>query len=249
MATRYVFGPFISFFCFKQGYMNIKVIAFDADDTLWINEPYFQETEKKFCALLEDYLPAHSVAQELFKTEIENLPLYGYGVKGFILSMVETALRISNNTLNVEIIHKAIGFGKDLLAKPIEILEGVEEVLQQLSGKYRLVVATKGDLLDQERKLKKSGIDHFFHHIEIMSDKQPADYSKLIRHLAIQSSEFMMIGNSIKSDVLPVLSIGGHGVHIPYHTTWAHENVEHNITDPNFRHFQKITEILTYLHP
>lgn len=227
--------------------MNIKVIAFDADDTLWINEPYFQETENKFCALLEDYLPRHTLAKELFKTEIQNLPLYGYGIKGFMLSMIETAMRISNNTLNIEVLQKAIEFGKELLEKPIEILEGVEEVLKTLKGKYRLVVATKGDLLDQERKLKKSGLEHYFHHIEIMSDKQENDYLKLIRRLDIQPADFLMIGNSLKSDVMPVLSIGGHAVHIPYHTTWAHEHVEHHVEHANFTHAKKIIEILPSL--
>ncbi|MEP6749383.1 MAG: HAD family hydrolase [Bacteroidota bacterium] len=227
--------------------MNIKVIAFDADDTLWVNEPYFQETEKKFCSLLEDFLPHHSISQELFRTEIENLSLYGYGVKGFILSMIETALIVSNNTLNVTIIEKVIQYGKELLAQPVEILDGVEEVLQSLSEKYKLVVATKGDLLDQERKLKKSGINHYFHHTEIMSDKQEADYLKLIKHLDIQPAEFLMIGNSIKSDILPVLAIGGHGIHVPYHTTWAHEQVSHSVDHPNFKQVQKITEIFPYL--
>ncbi|MEO6720278.1 MAG: HAD family hydrolase [Ferruginibacter sp.] len=227
--------------------MDIKVIAFDADDTLWINEPYFQEIEKRFCSLLEDYLPQHTLAKELFKTEIQNLPLYGYGVKGFMLSMIETGLRISNNTLNIEVLSKAIEYGKELLEKPIELLEGVEEVLKALKGHYRLVVATKGDLLDQERKLKKSGLEHYFHHIEIMSDKQEADYSKLIKHLDIQPSQFLMLGNSLKSDVLPVLSIGGHGIHIPYHTTWAHENVEHHVEHPNFRSVQTISAILPFL--
>ena len=145
--------------------MDIRVIAFDADDTLWVNEPYFQETERKFCELLEDYLPHHSISQELFRTEMQNLSLYGYGVKGFMLSMVETALRVSNKTLPVDIIEKAIQYGKELLEKPIEMLDGVEDVLQSLSVKYKLVVATKGDLLEQERKLKKSGIEHYFHHI------------------------------------------------------------------------------------
>jgi putative hydrolase of the HAD superfamily len=229
--------------------MNIKVIAFDADDTLWVNEPYFQETEKKFCALLEDYLPHHSISQELFKTEIQNLSLYGYGVKGFMLSMIETALKVSDNTVNVAIIEKAIQYGKELLERPIEILEGVEDTLKSLTGKYKLVVATKGDLLDQERKLKKSGISHYFHHIEIMSDKQEADYLKLIKHLDIQPAEFLMIGNSLKSDVLPVLAIGGHGVHVPYHTTWAHEQVTHTIEHQNFKQVQQITEILPYLLP
>lgn len=227
--------------------MEIKVIAFDADDTLWVNEPYFKETEEKFCDLLEDYLPRHSLAKELFKTEIDNLTLYGYGVKGFMLSMIETALRVSNNTLNIEVIQKALGYGKELLQKPIEMLDGVEEVLKTLKGKYRLVVATKGDLLDQERKLKKSGMEHYFHHIEIMSDKQEADYRKLIRHLDIQPAEFLMMGNSLKSDVLSVLAIGGHAVHIPYHTTWAHETIEHNVEHANFRQVIHMNEVLEWL--
>lgn len=229
--------------------MNLKVIAFDADDTLWINEPYFQDTETKFCELLEDYLPHHTIAKELFKTEIQNLPLYGYGIKGFILSMIETAMRVSNNTLNITILEKAIVFGKELLEKPIALLDGVEDVLKALKGKYRLVVATKGDLLDQERKLKKSGLEHYFHHIEIMSDKQESDYLKLIKHLDIQPAEFLMIGNSLKSDILPVLALGGHGIHIPYHTTWAHEQVEHHVDHANFRHVTLISEILPFLTP
>lgn len=227
--------------------MDIKVIAFDADDTLWVNEPYFKEIEEKFCDLLEDYLPRHTLVKELFKTEIDNLSLYGYGVKGFMLSMIETALRVTNKTLSIEVIEKALGFGKDLLQKDIELLEGVEEVLKTLKGKYRLVVATKGDLLDQERKLKKSGLEHYFHHIEIMSDKQESDYTKLIKHLDIQPSQFLMMGNSLKSDVLPVLAIGGHGVHIPYHTTWAHEHVENKVEHENFRQVTHMKEVLAFL--
>ncbi len=227
--------------------MDIKVIAFDADDTLWVNEPYFKEIEEKFCDLLEDYLPRHTLVKELFKTEIDNLSLYGYGVKGFMLSMIETALRVTNNTLNIEVIEKAIGFGKELLQKDIEMLDGVEDVLKMLKGKYRLVVATKGDLLDQERKLKKSGLEHYFHHIEIMSDKQEKDYLDLIKHLDIEPQEFLMMGNSLKSDVLPVLSIGGHAVHIPYHTTWAHETVEHKVEHANFKQVQHMTEVLNFL--
>ncbi|MEI8060246.1 MAG: HAD family hydrolase, partial [Ferruginibacter sp.] len=123
--------------------MSIKVIAFDADDTLWVNEPYFRETEDHFCSLLEDYLPHHTILQELFKTEMDNLSLYGYGIKGFMLSMIETASRITNNNLNPNILQKIIVLGKEMLEKPIELLDGVEEVLQQLQGKYKLVVATK----------------------------------------------------------------------------------------------------------
>jgi putative hydrolase of the HAD superfamily len=227
--------------------MAITTIAFDADDTLWINEPYFQETEAQFCALLEDFLPHHTVAKELFATEMANLQLYGYGVKGFMLSMIETALRVTDHQLDTRIIEKTLQYGKDLLEKPIKLLDGVEEVLKKLSGQYRLVVATKGDLLDQERKLRKSGIDHYFHHTEIMSDKQEKDYLKLIKHLDISAASFLMIGNSLKSDTLPVLAIGGHGIHIPYRTTWAHEQVAHTIDHPNFRQAGQISDILTYL--
>jgi len=227
--------------------MPIKVIAFDADDTLWINEPYFYETERHFCRLLEDYLPHHTVSRELLQVEIQNLSLYGYGIKSFMLSMIETALKVSNKTITLDAIEKIIELGKHLLAKPIELIDGVEEVLIHLKKNYRLVVATKGDLLDQERKLKNSGIEHYFHHIEIMSDKQEKDYLKLIRHLDIQPQEFLMIGNSLKSDVLPVLAIGGHGYHIPYHTTWAHEQVEHTIEHGNFKELASIKEILQHL--
>ena len=128
--------------------MAIKVIAFDADDTLWVNEPYFRDTENKFCSLLEDYLPQHTILQELFKTEMDNLALYGYGIKGFMLCMIETALRITNNKLDNAILNRIIDLGKEMLEKPIELLDGVEDVLQQLKGHYRLVVATKGDLLE-----------------------------------------------------------------------------------------------------
>ncbi len=224
--------------------MSIKVIAFDADDTLWVNEPYFQEIEHRFCELMEDYLPQHSVSRALLQVELANLPLYGYGVKGFILSMIEAALQIGGTTISPLAVEKIIAFGKEMLEKPIELLPQVEEVLTALQGNYRLVVATKGDLLDQERKLKKSGLESFFHHIEIMSDKQNADYLKLIKHLDIQPSEFMMIGNSLKSDVLPVLAIGGYGVHIPYHTTWVHETVEHQVSHPHFSSVQNLKEVL-----
>ena len=226
---------------------KLKVIAFDADDTLWINEPYFQEAEQRFCALLEDFIPQHSVARELLQVEIKNLPLYGYGIKGFMLSMIETALVVSQKTINPEAIEKIINFGKELLARPIELLEGIEEVIINLKNNYRLVVATKGDLLDQERKLKNSGIEHHFHHIEIMSDKQESDYRKLIKHLDIQPEEFLMIGNSLKSDILPVLNIGAHAIHIPFHTTWVHEHVEHHIESKNFRQAGNIREILEFL--
>jgi putative hydrolase of the HAD superfamily len=225
-------------------YKNIKVIAFDADDTLWVNEPYFQATEREFCALLEDYLPHHEMSAELLKTEIKNIPIYGYGIKGFMLSMIETALQVTDNQIDSATLSKIIALGKAMLNQEIELLEGVEDVLQSLYGKYKLVLATKGDLLDQERKLQGSGLEKYFHHIEIMSEKDEKGYQKLIQHLDIQSDEFLMIGNSLKSDVLPVLNIGGYAYHVPYHTTWALERIETDIKHDNFKHFDKILDIL-----
>ena len=227
--------------------MNLKVIAFDADDTLFVNEPYFQETEQKFCALMSDYLSEQGLSQELFKTEVDNLNLYGYGIKGYTLSMIEAALKISNNTLSVEAIEKIIVFGKELLQRPIELLDGVEETLKSLHGNYKLVVATKGDLKDQRRKLHDSGLGAYFHHIEVMSDKQEKDYSDLLNRLEIKPKEFFMIGNSLKSDVLPVLGIGGYAVHVPYHTTWEHEKINHKVNHPNFRTLEKISDVLEIL--
>ena len=161
--------------------------------------------------------------------------------------MIEAAMIISNNTIPIEIIEKIIQYGKELLEKPNILLDGVEETLKALYGKYKLVVATKGDLLDQRRKLHNSGLGHYFHHIEVMSDKQEVDYSDLIKRLEIEPSEFFMIGNSLKSDVLPVLAIGGHAVHVPFHTTWAHEKIDHKVEHENFSAFEKITEVLKKL--
>lgn len=206
-------------------YKNIKVIAFDADDTLWVNETYFREAEEDFAQLVSKYETKNKIDQELFQTEIKNLTLYGYGVKGFILSMIECALELSNYQIKQHTIESILNIGKEMLEKPIELLEGVEEALQSLEGKYKLIVATKGDLLDQERKLEKSNLLKYFHHIEVMSDKKEKDYQKLIKHLEIHPSELLMIGNSLKSDVLPLIKIGASAIHVPFHTTWVHEEV------------------------
>ncbi|MFP4547520.1 MAG: HAD family hydrolase [Fidelibacterota bacterium] len=206
---------------------NIKVIGFDADDTLWVNESYYNEVEENLGKLLKDFLTPGETSRILFETEIRNLPIYGYGIKAFILSVIETSLKITHNKIPHEKIVEIIEMGKAMLNKPIELLDGIEEVLQELYNRnFRLIVATKGDLLDQERKLEKSGLEKYFHHIEIMSDKQESNYKKLINHLDIKPQEFLMVGNSVKSDILPVLNLGGNAIHIPYHTTWAHEEVK-----------------------
>ncbi len=227
--------------------MELKVIAFDADDTLFINEPYFEEAERKFCMLMQDYLTHQGISQALFTTQVNNLPLYGYGIKGYILSMIEAAIVISNGTISVDFIKKITEIGKELIEKPIELLDGVETALQALHGHYKLVVATKGDLKDQQRKLRLSGLGIYFHHIEVMSDKEEINYENLIKRLEVDPSEFMMIGNSLKSDVLPVLGIGGYAIHIPFHTTWAYEKIDYAINHKNFNSFETISEVVPFL--
>ncbi|WP_274475428.1 HAD family hydrolase [Mangrovimonas aestuarii] len=222
-------------------YSNIKVIGFDADDTLWVNETYFREAEVEFAKLFAEYETANKIDQELFKMEMKNLSLYGYGVKGFILSMVEMALELSNYRTSNKTIEAILDIGKDMINKPVELLEGVEEVLEHLSEKYKLILVTKGDLLDQERKLEKSGLLDYFHHIEVLSDKKEANYSKLLNHLDIKPSEFLMIGNSLKSDILPLVNLKAKAIHVPFHTTWIHEQVHES--ESNGKEYQTISKL------
>jgi putative hydrolase of the HAD superfamily len=225
----------------------IKVIAFDADDTLWVNEPYFRTAEKAFCELLKEYVPEEECNELLYKFEMQNLPLYGYGIKPFVLSLIEAAITISKKQIPLEIVSEIIAIGKKMLQMPIELIDGIETTLAHLSKKYLLVMATKGDLLDQERKLIKSGLEKYFHHIEVMSDKQPKNYQKLITHLDIPPSQFLMVGNSLKSDVLPVLAIESYAIHIPFHTTWEHEKIEEEVMHYNFKELKLASELIDLL--
>lgn len=230
-------------------YDSIKVIGFDADDTLWVNETYFREAEIEFGKLLSEYETLNTIDQELFKKEIDNLPLYGYGIKAFVLSMVESALEQSNYNISSKAIESILNIGKNMLNKPVELLEGVEDVLKHLSKNYRLILATKGDLLDQERKLEKSGLTKYFHHIEVLSDKKEANYSKLLNHLDIKPTEFLMIGNSLKSDVLPLVNIKAHAIHVPFHTTWAHEQVtEQETNGKSYKTINSLRDLLNLLN-
>lgn len=230
-------------------FSNIKVIGFDADDTLWVNETYFRNAELEFAKLLAQYETANKIDQELFKKEMQNLPLYGYGVKGFVLSMVEMALELSNYQIEPKTIESILEIGKEMINKPVELLEGVEEVLKVLSKKYRLILATKGDLLDQERKLEKSGLLDYFHHIEVLSDKKEENYSRLLNHLDIKPSEFLMVGNSLKSDILPLVNIKAYAIHVPFHTTWLHEQVSEQETNGKaYKTLNKLTDILPLLN-
>ncbi|MFV9551127.1 HAD family hydrolase [Algibacter sp. PT7-4] len=230
-------------------YQNIKVIGFDADDTLWVNETYFREAEAEFSKLLSKYETPNKIDQELFKIEIDNLPLYGYGVKAFTLSMVESALQLSNYNVSTKTIQSILNIGKNMLNKPVELLDGVEEVLKTLSKKYRIILATKGDLLDQERKLEKSGLTKYFHHIEVLSDKKEANYTNLLNHLDIKPSEFLMIGNSLKSDVLPLVNLKANAIHVPFHTTWAHEEVSDDEKNGKaYKTINSLTDLLKILN-
>lgn len=226
---------------------TLTVIGFDADDTLWVNEPFYQEVEREFCQIMKIYLDEAETSKELFKTEMQNLEIYGYGAKGFILAMVETAIRITDTKIASEEINRIIDIGKTLLNMPIQLLDGVENVLQKLQGKYKLILATKGDLLDQERKLQKSGLLNYFHHIEIMSDKHENNYRKLLSHLDIQPSEFLMVGNSVKSDILPVINIGASAIHVPFEVTWQHESHYDSTGTSDFKTVSSISEILELL--
>lgn len=226
---------------------GIKIVGFDADDTLWVNEPHYQEIERKFCGILSPFLPEAEISSQLFGTEMQNLEIYGYGAKGFLLSLIETAIRISDNKISSIEIKKILDLGKSLFTNPIELLDQVETVLIELQPKYKLILATKGDLLDQERKLLKSGLAGYFHHIEIMSDKHENNYLKLLSRLEIEPHEFVMIGNSVKSDILPVINIGAKAIHVPYSTTWQHEKHHEPTDNHDFITVGKIFDILNFL--
>ena len=226
---------------------KFDIIGFDADDTLWINQLNYDECEKKYCGLLSNYLTQKEISNELYKTEMRNLSDYGYGAKSFTLSMIETAVRVSNGEVSSSAINEIINLGKTLINKPVVLLNGVKIVLEFFKkAGIKLILVTKGDLIDQERKLKKSKIEKFFHHIEIMSDKKESDYLSLLSHLDIKPERFIMIGNSLKSDIIPVLNIGGFGVHVQYHATWQHENVSKIEKHPNLIEVEDIAQIISF---
>ncbi|MGV6845398.1 MAG: HAD family hydrolase [Lutibacter sp.] len=227
---------------------KIKVIAFDADDTLWLNEIYYRETEHHFFKLFNNLFTDDHISNTLYQIEMQNMPWYGYGAKGFVLSMIETAYLLLGENKASTITPKIIELGHKLLQKPITLLEGVEETLYQLKNKYQLVLATKGDLLDQERKINNSGLKHLFNHIEIMSDKKTENYEHLLNRLICNPTNFLMVGNSLKSDILPVLDIGGYTAYIPHQTTWKHEVVDTPINHKKMLQLNQINHLLNYFN-
>jgi putative hydrolase of the HAD superfamily len=215
---------------------QIKTIAFDADDTLWINEPIFTKTRLRYEKILSSYFSIdESLELKLYAVEKRNLALFGYGIKGFMLSMIESAIELTEEKINGADIQRIIDLGKEMLTHPIEILPGIVETIEKLKSDYQLLIITKGDLWDQETKIARSGVADLFDHIEIVSEKTPAAYQAILDRYQIEPSSFLMIGNSLKSDILPVCEIGGNAVHIPFHDTWVHEQMDtHQIGEYSF---------------
>lgn len=201
------------------------LIGFDADDTLWHNEPMFVATQTRFRHLLLPYHEGDWIDQRLQATEIKNLQHFGYGIKGFVLSMIETAIELTEGRISGAEIQQIMGWGYQMLAAPIELLDGVKETIEFLAGGCRLVLLTKGDLFDQESKLARSGLGPYFAAVEVVADKSPATYRTILARHDVSPDRFLMIGNSLRSDVLPVLEVGGAAVHVPYPTTWHHQEV------------------------
>lgn len=201
----------------------ISTLGFDADDTLWHNESIFEDAHARYCELLGRYHDAATVEQTLFATEMRNLELFGYGIKAHALSSIETAIALTEGRISAEEIHAIIDLAKGMLQHPVELLEGAAEVIPSLARQYRLILITKGDLRDQERKLQASGLSSHFAAAEILSEKDRGVYERLFARHNIVPNEFLMVGNSMKSDILPVLELGGYAVHVPYRITWQHE--------------------------
>lgn len=224
--------------------MTIRILGFDADDTLWHNETIFHLSEQRFIDLLGDHAEPDHLAERLIATERKNLKLYGYGIKGFTLSMVETALAVSDGTLPSAVIGELLAMGREMLEHPVEPLPGVAETLERLKAEdHRLVVITKGDLLDQEQKVARSGLAELFDAVEIVSEKTAANYQRIFSRFGAGEGEAVMVGNSAVSDILPVLQAGFWGFHIPYHLTWAHERAEIPEGTPRYRRLDAIAEV------
>jgi putative hydrolase of the HAD superfamily len=223
-------------------------IAFDADDTLWHNEPIFHAIETQFATLLADYHPAPWVSERLFSTETKNLGHFGYGIKGFILSMIETAVELTEGRINGTEIQTILGWGHEMLLHPVELLDGVRETIEVLAPSYRLMLLTKGDLFDQESKLARSGIGEAFSAVEIVSEKNAATYRRIMNRHGVAPERFLMVGNSLRSDVLPALEAGAMAVHIPYEITWAHEHVEADAMEgQSFARLERIVDLVEWL--
>jgi putative hydrolase of the HAD superfamily len=205
---------------------SIRLVGFDADDTLWRSQDYFDAAQAEFERLVGQYvdLQARGAQDHLYAIEKRNIAVFGYGVKGMVLSMIEAAVEITDQRISASDLHRIVGMGKDLLRHPVELLPGIPDAVATIAGEFDVVLITKGDLFHQEAKVKQCGLANQFRRIEIVSEKDVATYTRLFNEFGVVPSQFLMIGNSLRSDIAPVLALGGWGVYMPYHTTWAHEN-------------------------
>ncbi|HWK64675.1 MAG TPA: HAD family hydrolase [Rhizobiaceae bacterium] len=225
-------------------------IGFDADDTLWQNEQFYRLTEDRFAALLADHAEGGDLKGRLLDVERRNLQLYGFGIKGFMLSMVETAIEVTGGKVPASVIEEILAAGREMLAHPVEILPHVQETLDSLAGTYRMVLITKGDLFDQERKLAGSGLAELFHAVEIVSEKNAGTYRRVFGRHGDGAERAVMVGNSLRSDIVPALEAGGWGVYVPHDLTWALEHAETPVHAPRFRqvaHLGELPELLAGL--
>lgn len=229
--------------------LNLEIIGFDADDTLWHNERHYTEAKEKFQKILEQYHTSDWIEARLDETELQNLNRYGYGIKSFALSMIETGIQLTEGRISANEIHEIIRLAWKMLEMPMQIFPGVQETIASLSEVFKILLITKGDLFEQEAKIVRSGLGDYFHGIEIVSEKTPSAYASIIDRHQCQPQNFLMIGNSVKSDILPVLAIGGHAIHIPFETTWVHEMVSNKeLSGKNFFRLEQISEVPTFLN-
>ncbi|MBA8900613.1 HAD family hydrolase [Phyllobacterium sp. P30BS-XVII] len=219
---------------------SLTTIGFDADDTLWENEQFFRLSEKHFEALLAPHTDATDLSDRLLEVERRNLDLYGFGIKGFTLSLLETALEVTDGKIPSSVLNEILAAGREMLRHPIETLPHVQDTLEQLADRYRLVLITKGDLFDQERKLAQSGLGDFFDAVEIVSNKDRATYERIFNRHGDGPERSMMIGNSLKSDVVPAIQAGGWGVYVPHGLTWVLEHVDAPVAEPRFREIENL---------
>jgi len=236
----------------KEPMQKLTTLGFDADDTLWHSEDLFRLTHAKFMELLSDYAAPDQLSEWLLAAETRNLGTYGFGIKGFVLSMIETALDVTDNAVPSTVIAEILATGKDMLAHPIELLPGVRGVVEALAAEHTLVLITKGDLLDQERKLAQSGLGELFDAVEVVSDKTRSTYETAFARHGDGAAQAMMIGNSLKSDVIPALEAGAWAVHIPYKVTWSYEQADAPVNAPRYlaaSNFQSLPDLINTVTP
>jgi putative hydrolase of the HAD superfamily len=226
----------------------IEVIGFDADDTLWHNETLYHQSKEDLSQILANYREPHETKSCLDKTEVANIEYYGYGIKSFTLSMIETAIDVSDGKVTAEEINSVITIAKMMLAAPVDLVDGVEATLDSLSSSYDLMLITKGDQFEQERKIRISGISNYFDYLEVVGEKSVSTYRRVLEKYNLEPTRFLMVGNSLRSDILPVLKIGGQAVYIPNETTWFHENADNQeIGDFEYVELEQIIQLPKYL--